>query len=41
LKEFGVLKKGPSASSTDPAPKLEESAEPSSPKESAEAVEMQ
>jgi hypothetical protein len=34
-------KKGPSTSSTDPAPQHEESAEPSSPEESAEAVERQ
>jgi hypothetical protein len=32
-------KKGPSTSSTDPAPQHEESAEPSSPQESAEEVE--
>jgi hypothetical protein len=34
-------KNGPSTSSTDPAPQHEESAEPSSPNESAEAVERQ
>jgi hypothetical protein len=41
LKEFRVLEKGPSTSSTDHAPQHEESAEPSSPKEFAEAVERQ